>query len=283
MHQLFYSTLSPLVDGTTLSLLGEQRARYGSLRAWGTVGFTVMSASIGFVFERAGLPALFIVYPLTLLALLAAAMTLPSRPVYVRGALLSGLWPMLRQRQWQVFIGSLFVFALGISGLFSFMSITIKALGGSDSLVGLAWTVAALAEIPVMLLGQQLLHHLGARRMLIIGFLATAVRMVIISLAPTAQWLLLPQALNGFSYAFYWLGAMTYGSELAGPERQSTQVGLTVATFSLASMVGSAVSGVLFDTLGPAGLFRVLAGFALAAFLLFTWGTGGERSPRRSS
>ena len=52
--------------------------------------------------------------------------------------------------------------------------------------------------------------------------------MLLISLAPTAQWLLLPQALNGLSYAFYWVGAMTYGSELAGPERQSTQVGLLV-------------------------------------------------------
>ena len=66
--------------------------------------------------------------------------------------------------------------------------------------------------------------------------------------------------------------AAKYGSELAGPTRQSTCLGLVTAIGSLAAMVGSLLGGVLFDRMGTAGLYRVLAGFALVAFAGFVAG-----------
>ena len=59
---LFNSALVPLVDSTAMSVLGEHRERYGSLRVWGSVGFILTSSTIGFLFERMGMHILFFVY-----------------------------------------------------------------------------------------------------------------------------------------------------------------------------------------------------------------------------
>jgi hypothetical protein len=51
---------------------------------------------------------------------------------------------MIRKPQWLIFAGTAFFIWLAANGMLSFLGVTIKKMGGTDSLVGLVGTVSAV-------------------------------------------------------------------------------------------------------------------------------------------
>src|SRR5512147_781978 len=54
----FWSAALPLVEATTLSHLGEETARYGRIRVWGSIGFIVAVVAVGYALDRVSIRAL---------------------------------------------------------------------------------------------------------------------------------------------------------------------------------------------------------------------------------
>ncbi len=268
----FASTLAPLLDSICLTMLGDRRERYGTLRVWGTYGFVLTSSSTGFLYERAGLHTLFLVYAAVMAFLLISASALPRQAIHIGGSPFGGLSQMVRRPLWVVFALSTFVTWLAVSGLITFIGVTIVTMGGSDSLVGLSWTAAASAEIPIMLFGSWLLRKTGAVRLVILAFLAYALRMYLYSVMPSPGWVPVINLLQSVTFATFWIGAVSYISDLAPENLKTTAQGLLFSMMNLATLVGGLWSGWLFDTVGPRGLFRVLSIFCILALLLFSAG-----------
>lgn len=266
---LFNSALSPLLDSTTLALLGEQRQRYGSFRVWGSIGFIITSSVIGIIYERMGLHSMFAGYAMIMGLFLIVAMFLPDQPIHLSGSLLRGLNDMVRQPLWMLFALSVFFLWLANSGTMAFISVTIKAMGGSDRLIGLSWTTAAIAELPVMVFSGALLRKFGAVRLLFVSFLGYFFRIFLYALMPSPTWAPVIGTLNAVSFVPFWVSAVTYASELAPPSLRATAQGLLFSVMSLSNVVGALFSGWLFDQIGPQGLFVTLAGSCVVAFMLF--------------
>jgi PPP family 3-phenylpropionic acid transporter len=106
-----------------------------------------------------------------------------------------------------------------------------------------------------------------------------ALRLGLYSIMPSPYWVLGISALNGPTYVFFWNSAISYAFQLSPAEYKATAQGLFVATTNLSAMVGALLSGWLYDTAGPSGMFRILTLFCLAAFVLFAF----NRSPRIST
>ncbi len=268
----FASTLAPLIDSICLTLLGEKRERYGALRVWGTYGFILTSSTTGFIFERVGLHYLFLPYTIVMAFLLLTSARLPRQTIHIGGSPFTGLAQMVRRPLWVVFTASTFLTWIAVSGAVTFVGVTIKTMGGSDSLVGLAWTAAAAAEIPVMIYGSWLLRKTGAVRLVVLSFLAYALRMFLYSVMPAPGWAPVINLLQMVTFATFWIGAVNYVSELAPENLKTTSQGLLFSTMNLASLAGGLGSGWLFDELGRSGMFRILSVFCLLALLLFVAG-----------
>jgi len=281
VHQFFGSPLIPLTDSTTLSLLGEQRGSYGKYRVWGTFGFSLTSAMIGFILARTGLRSMFIFYACIYLGLLVASRRLPDVSFSMGRAPSRGVGPMLRQRRWVIFAISVFLMWMALNSAIAFLNITLKAMGASEGLIGLSWTMAAAAETPVMLASAYLLRSVGPARLVLIGYLGYVVRMLLYSVMPSPGWAPAINALNAVSYAPFWLGMVAYVAELAPENLKTTAQGLMGSVMALASMVGALVGGWLFDSVGSGGLFRVMSGFCLLALVLFAAEQRLPAKPRR--
>jgi PPP family 3-phenylpropionic acid transporter len=278
MFALFASAIMPLVDSTALALLGDRRDRYGSLRIWGSIGFILTSSIIGAVVARAGLHSIFYGYAGFMALHLVALLGLPNQAVRLGGSMLRGLSGLIRQPSWLVFSASVLLIGIAGNGMGNFLSVTVKAMGGPDMLVGLAWTVAAASELPVMAYSARLLGRFGAPRLLAFAFAMYAARMVLYSVMPSPYWVLFINLLGGASFALYWIAAVTYASQLAPDSLKATSQGLLMAVMNLSGVIGSTFSGLLFDAAGPSGMFRVLALFSATAFVLFV---GGRWAIRR--
>jgi PPP family 3-phenylpropionic acid transporter len=269
LFALFFNTLAPLIDSTALVMLGEQRQRYGTYRVWGSVGFILTSTAAGFIYEQTGLHAIFIGFAVLMILGLLTSLYLPDQNVHLSGSALAGIGQMIRKPQWLIFAGCAFFVWLAANGMLSFLGVTIKQMGGTDSLVGLAGTVAAVVEIPGMFFSDRILRRFGSERMMGIGIVGYMLRMFFYALMPTPGWALVIATMNSVTYMPFWLGAVAYASDRAPENLRATSQGLLYSITSLASMVGGLASGWLFDRGGPSGLFTVMGVSCLIALALF--------------
>ncbi len=269
---LFSFTLAPLIDSTALVLLGDQRQRYGTYRVWGSIGFILTSTAAGFIYDRTGLHVMFAGFVFLMACGLLTALNLPDQKVHLGGSALAGVAHMVRKPQWLLFAGSNFFVWLAANGMLGFLGVSIKTMGGTDSLVGLAGTVAAVVEIPGMFLSDRILRRVGSTRLMGIGILGYILRMFFYAIMPSPGWVLAIAIMNSVTYMPFWIGAVAYASDRAPENMKATSQGLLYSVTSLSGVVGGFGCGWLFDRAGSSGLFTVLGGSALVALVLFSIG-----------
>ncbi len=272
VSSLFANTLGPLVDSVNFAALGEQRERYSRQRIFGTVGFILTSSTVGLLFERTGLRFMFILYPLTLGLFILMLSGLKAQSVHLNRSLFSGVQAFLRQPAWVVFTLSVIVQFIGNNGFINFLSITLYEMGASDWLVGFAWSAAAISELPVMFFGAWMIRRWGASRLVPVAMAFYLLRIFLYAVMPNPAWALGVNLLHSVTYGVFWIAGVTYAYELAPAEYKATSQGLFVASINLAAVIGSPLSGWLYDNVGRSGMFLTQVGFSFAALVLFLIG-----------
>lgn len=280
VYSLFINTVGPLLDSSNLAELGEHKERYGLQRIGGTVGFTITSSTVGLVLEKTGLHFMFVLYPMTMLALFAAAAGLRSRPIRLRESLFTGVRQMVRKRDWLFFAASVFLLVLGSNGVSNFLGIAMKDMGANDWMLGMVWTMSSLAELPVMFFGAHLVRRLGAPRMLVLAYMFYIIRISLFGLMPAPVWALWINLMNACTYGIFWIGGVTYANDLAPENLKVTSQSLLLVIMNFSAAAGSPLNGWLYDTIGK-HMFLVGGGFALAAWLVFLVGRLVARQKNR--
>ncbi len=272
LMNFFVAPALPLLDSLTVRTLGQNSSRYGEYRLWGTVGFMVTSSTAGYLFDWWGMSVMFYIYAIGLVFFMLIGFRLGNPAIKLSSSPLAGLKNMMRQTTWLVFAASIFLLWLATSGAISFLGVFVKQMGGTAKLVGLASTVAAATEIPLLLKSSWLLNRFGARNLTSISFAMYSVRLLLYSMMPAPEWAPWINLINGFSYIPFLIGTVAYANELAPENLKSSSIGLLTTVLSLAGMVGILVGGWLFDSVGPNAQYRILAVVCLAAFGLFWLG-----------
>lgn len=273
---IFTSSAFTLIDALTLTLLGDQRDQYGRYRLGGSLGYILTASLGGFIYQRFGLNLIFPVYLVIMVLLGITSLRLPVIHLPSSAQQKASLKGMVTQPAWLLFMLCVFLVWTASAGFLNFLGVTIKNMGGTSSLIGLAGTIAAIMEIPFMYYSGWFLQRLGVTRTLWISMAFYTLRLGLYSIMPSPYWVLGINTMNGPTYVFFWNSAISYAFQLAPAEYKATAQGFFVATTNLSAMVGALLSGWLYDTSGPAGMFRVLALFCLAAFILFAF----NRPPR---
>jgi PPP family 3-phenylpropionic acid transporter len=273
LASLMSSSLGTLVDSTTLVLLGKQREDYGRYRLGGSFGYILTTLSVGFLFDRTSLRLMFPVYGLIMLVFASTAMLLPAIPVHKGERARGDIPSMIRQPAWLLFAACIFLVWIGVNASIMFLSVSLQALGADQSLIGIASVVGAIVEVPFMASSGWFLRRFGPVKLLLVAMGLMIVRYFMLGWMPTPIWAIPINTLNGPAFVFFWNSAVTYVNRLAKPSLAATAQGLLNSTISLAGVISSLLTGLLFDGLGPNGIFVVMAFCCLAAFILFGAGT----------
>lgn len=282
LFSVFSSPIMPLLDSTTLGLLGERRDLYGAYRAWGTIGFVIACTLAGFLIERVGLGLIFPAYAAGVLLFWVLSLRLPERREGRGGsARWAGVRQMIRRRVWLIFMISVFLLWFSVMGAFAFLGIVIVEMGGAQRLIGLASTIAALTEIPTFQYGARLLRRFGPPRLLAMAIGVYAFRLLLYAFMPSPTWVLWLALLQGASYGFFLVAAVAYANELAPDELKSTAQGLLVSVMSLANLGAGLVGGWLLDHIGRRGLFLAMMFTCLMALAVFALGRRRDRRAAR--
>jgi PPP family 3-phenylpropionic acid transporter len=165
------------------------------------------------------------------------------------------------------------------------MGVVLDSMGADKGLIGIASTMGAIVEIPFMMFSPFLLRRFGAARLLLVAFSLNVVRYSLLAWMPSPGWAVPINIINGPAFVLFWNGAITLANKMAPPGMAGTAQGLLSSTMSLAGVAGALLTGVLFDRLGPHGLFTVMAVIVAVALILFGLGNLDliRRSPAKAN
>jgi PPP family 3-phenylpropionic acid transporter len=259
--------LAPLVDSRTVAIAGENRERFARARAWGSLAFVTTSIVAGRIVADRSPDALFVLLlPLIVITGIAGFRLLGgdalARPRRAARSIRPGAG-IARIVRLPGLLATLFGVGLvwiAVGAVNAFISIRIVEGGGDLGVVGLAFGISAIIEVPIMLAFPALARRKGAASLLVLGAFAFAVRAAAWGLAPDPMTVVLVSPLGGIGFALFYVGVVSVVSGAVPAEAQATAQGLySGMTFSLGTVVGSALGGFLAPAIGLPGLFLVSA------------------------
>lgn len=135
--------------------------------------------------------------------------------------------------------------------------------------MGLALTIGTIAELPILFFVSNFIKKYKAYSLVIFSTLITCLRFLLLALSPNPIMVLAIQLLNGFTFPLLSVAGVTYVDDHAPEGYRATAQGLfNGAVLGVGSAVGGFAGGVLFDRLGPRGMYLVFSIF-ITFILLF--------------
>ena len=281
VYGLSVAPIIPLLDGAALEAARAHRRSYGEVRVGGTVGWIISVALVGVLIQAYDIHWLFYSYVACMALMLLFSMFQAERTQSLQAPWSTNLRVLLSDPSVMVFFISCFIVMVGNGAVQNFFSLYLDGIGAGEGLIGAAWAVASVSEIPVMIFAGRLMQRIGTVGLLKVAFLTYAVRWLLFSFIQEPAWALAAQLLHGLSFAAFLTAGVTYLSERT-PEGLTTtaQSIFNVVCYGIAALVGSLAGGYLYDHSGMTVFFRVFSLTTIAGLGVF-WLS--SRRPRRQA
>jgi PPP family 3-phenylpropionic acid transporter len=240
---------------------------YGRVRLWGSVGFVLACAGVGWGLDR--WPTSPIVVCLVLLALLLAVThTMDPRAVPSEPSRRS-LSVFLAQKPLAALYGVAVLHSATVAIYDRFFALHISEIGLPSSVAGTAIALGVAVEVGVMAAAPFLLRRLGPLNLILLGIGAGIPRWWLCGVVEDAGLLVAVQALHGLSFGAWWIGGIALIARHAPAGLRNSAQGIFLAAGhgvgQLLAMLGAAA---ILDRVSTGDIFRGLSLISLVALVL---------------
>lgn len=265
----FHHPLGSLFDSLAIHHAhGSSRLSYGGFRVWGSIGWAVGATLMGRYLITHGLdrifPAAAIFYLITLLATFALGSS-DTKVEQKYDFAVRHVAAVFGKKRVLFFLILLTLYGVGVSPLYVFINLYYRDIGAGNNLIGIAFAVQAMSELPFFFYGQRLVERLGAANLLVAVMGVAVLRLLVYSIVSDPLVAVALGVAQGATLSLFWVGIVHYLHKLIPVEWRATGQSLIWA-FHLGAGVtlGNVVIGRLSD------FYRMQHVMMLAA--LFTMG-----------
>jgi len=262
-YQAFLVPIVGLTDAIALERV-RHGADYGRTRVWGSFAFAISSLVVGKVLDWRGRTDGDPLVPAYIAALLGVtflvSLTLrgqaaPERPHA------SEIRTLLRDRRFLF----LLVFAplhWGCTAPYhGFLGILFRDRHLAQGLLGASFLVAVGAEMATLFFFSRLRARFRLAPMLIVAFLVTGVRWVLVAVIQDPFWLVALQSVHALTFGIFWASCLAWVGECVPPTLRATgQTLFTGVLYGVGNGLGMLGSGALYDAFAGADFSFALAG-----------------------
>ena len=272
LRDSFDAPSASLLSQLTITRLESQRRDiYGQLRAWGSFGWAVTTMISGLFFAVGGYFLLFALAAVLNGASLIFAKALPQQTTETSpDKAKTDERPIGRSSAFYVLMLSWFLFFIGMSSIAGFMYPYFQQeLGASNLMIGLLASVAALAEIPSMVVIDRMMRRVNIRVTLMWGMIGMASIWTVFTFLQGAVLLIPLMIIRGTFYTFQNVAHTLFVARISHPAQVATNQAIAQVTVpALAQLVSAPIAGYIFDVFGARILLRLVALVALVAVLI---------------
>jgi PPP family 3-phenylpropionic acid transporter len=279
----FFSTpIIPLADTAVLEFVTSQQLSYGKIRLWGSVGFAVLVTLIGKVAQTFGLIWIFPIYATVMLLIFILSFRIPKYQSHLQYRFIHGVAILRKNHRFILFLLGIFLLMATGTANVVYFGIYIDQLGGSTTLLGFVWMVAAVSEVPIFLYADKIFRKATPLQCLIAASFASALRWYLYTLIKNPVLLVLIQPLHAVGFGCYYLGAIHFVRQESPPGWMATgQTLFWAVAFGLSAISGSFVGGVIYQKYNSVVVVYILASIvAFISSLLFLMAT---KIPKRNN
>jgi hypothetical protein len=277
-----------LGDALALSILGPDRANdYGRIRRFASLGWAIAVVAFGALYQLVGLWPVLPCYVVAMVGYAAFARRFPSAPATrdadERPTRLGAIGAAFRESpRLAPFLGGLLLLSVATSATDGFVPLRMLGPGGGPFLIGVAAGLAAVIEIPVFTWSASLGARFGMRNLFLAGAGLSIATLVGYSLATTPAGVAVFRSLAGAGFGLKYGALVVLTDRLVAPHLRNTgQALMQMAHWSVGPILGPAVGGVVYVTLGPPTLFAGAAAVASGAAVLSWWALRGVGDDRK--
>jgi MFS transporter, PPP family, 3-phenylpropionic acid transporter len=252
--------LDPTINVATLDVVGEQRSRFAFYRAWGSAAFVVAAIAVGVLIDATSLRAMFVPLVVSLVVVGLLGFGVPRRASSKAGRSLAGVGELLRQRPMAAFLLASLIVWGAAEMVNDFFPIYLNSLNAPSALVGSAFALSAVVEVPAMLLFPFLVRRTGLSRVIVIGAICFLLRTVVLLVSNDPYIATASMAINGLGSGLLLVSGITYVASLAPSNHATTAQGIFIAFFAgLAAALGPALAGIVADATSMQTMFVLAA------------------------
>lgn len=286
----FYYPMSPLTDSLAIVTTTAHKRSFVSVRVFGSIGFAFSALMFGFILGHIG--AAYTIYVIIALGTfnLILGLFITDKQASIRKMEFGGLLQILAKREIIAFFFCVLLLAIAHRINEAFLGLSLVELGGAESIVGWAWTISAVSEIPIFFLLNAYGERFKELPLLAIAAGMYVVRLLIASLVQTPFWLMSTQAMHGITFGIYYFVAIRYLNRIIPEEYRATGMAVyTIVWSSIAGLLSGTIGGPLMESYGKdvvymAGVcFAALAGIGFILISFFSMRGGSLASVRKSS
>ena len=284
IYGVFWSAVLPQFEAVTLAHLGDQTTRYSRIRLWGSVGFVVASAFVGWLLDRTGPLALawIMLGFIGLVVAMSFAVHEPSaRPLQREEP---------REDAAAVPLRAMICLLVACAAMqashgpyYVFFSIHLADLGYSGSEIGGLWALGVVAEVALFAIMPSLLARVSPAPLFTVCFILTVLRWLALALLPAnLPVLIVVQILHAVSFGAYHAVAIALLHRLFARGLQGRGQALySSLSFGAGGALGSAAAGWLWASVGAQGAWMAAAAMtAVGAVVSLGIGTFGQLNNR---
>ena len=256
LFSFFWNAILPQYEAMTLNHLGDDTHRYSMVRLWGSLGFIVIVVIIGDLLESYDADLIPLVVLASFVVISVTSFMVPEK-LNTPHVDHSPIWHVIKQPKVLAFLLVCFLMLCSHGPYYTFYTIYLEERGYSSHMIGVLWAVGVLAEVIIFLLMHRLLPMFGARKLLIVTLLLTAVRWLIIGFfVDDLSMLFLAQLIHAFSFGvFHSVGISLVHEYFTGSHQGRGQALYASTSYGAGVAVGSLISGLVWDHWGASTLF----------------------------
>ena len=241
----FWSAALPLVEATTLSKLGDETARYGRIRVWGSVGFIAAVVAVGYLIDATAPRSVLWVIAGLMAGMLLLSFTLSESKPEPHESDDLPVWQIVRKPAVLAVIGASALMAAAHGPYYTFYTIHLVDHGYTKSAAGWLWALGVICEIGIVIWMSRLYRAFTLRSILIASTLLAALRFVVIGWSADSIVLLLAaQTLHAASFGSFHAAAIGVVHKLfRGRHQARGQAIYGSLAYGLGGTVGGLASG----------------------------------------
>jgi MFS transporter, PPP family, 3-phenylpropionic acid transporter len=257
LYNFFQSGPAPLADSFVLCSL--ESSYFGNIRLWGSIGFAGGALLCGQMLGYLPSSSLFLLYFVVGFTALAFGFLMPPDEANRHcdeGIHLRDVYKLILNKQFSLLMLIILLVMIPYGAYCSFLSLYLKEVGATPFQIGLAWTIAALAEVPLLAWGARWLRPNRAWVLLGLAAAIFGLRWVIYGIWGNHILIMLLQLLQSVSFGLFLLVSVQLVNCLT--PRDLKAVGQTVfssVSYGLSFVIGSLLGGYVAMRYGFGVLF----------------------------
>lgn len=270
VFSFFWNASLPQFEVVTLQHLNTKTHYYSKIRLWGSIGFIVIVAVLGWLLEHydAGLVPYTLLFSIIAIWLVSLFVSEADNHSHPESSL--PLSHLLKKPDVIAFLVICFLIQMSHGPYYTFYSLYLEKYEYSRILIGQLWALGVIAEVIVFLFMHKWLPSLGTKKVLLISLVLTSVRWVLIGFFPEQLSILIfAQLLHAASFGSFHAAAIAWiFHHFQGKNHGRGQALYSSVSFGAGGAVGSLYSGYMWLSPGATTIFLIAALLSLLAFFI---------------